>query len=277
MRHAEREQDATQSEEMSSSIKAECVTKRFDSSIVLNELSLEVKPSEIVSLIGPSGCGKSTLLRLLSGLEREYDGRLLIDDCPVTGPSRAVGLMFQEPRLMPWLTVRDNVRFGLQDGRSPAAPNAADRVDALLRQVRLDHAANHLPRQLSGGMAQRAALARSLATEPGVLLLDEPFSAVDALTRMRLQELLLDIWQRTRVTMLLVTHDLDEALYLSDRVIVMSSRPAVVREVLPVHLARPRDRRDPELLRLRAHLLEALDVVHAAESVNLPTGTPFGV
>ncbi|MCS6846130.1 MAG: ABC transporter ATP-binding protein [Anaerolineae bacterium] len=262
---------------MSSSIKIERVTKRFDGNLVLNELSLDVRPSEIVSLIGPSGCGKSTLLRLLSGLERDYDGRLLIDDQPVVGPSRAVGLMFQEPRLMPWLNVRDNVRFGLRKENGAAAPATTERVDDLLRQVKLDHAAGHLPRQLSGGMAQRAALARSLATEPGVLLLDEPFSAVDALTRMRLQELLLEVWQRTQVTMVLVTHDLDEALYLSDRVVVMSSRPASVREVLAVKLPRPRDRRDPELLRLRAHLLEALDVVHALESVDLPTGTPFGV
>lgn len=262
---------------MSSSIKIERVTKRFDGNLVLNELSLDVRPSEIVSLIGPSGCGKSTLLRLLSGLERDYDGRLLIDDQPVTGPSRAVGLMFQEPRLMPWLNVRDNVRFGLRQENGAASPATSERVDALLRQVKLDHAANHLPRQLSGGMAQRAALARSLATEPGVLLLDEPFSAVDALTRMRLQELLLEVWQRTQVTMVLVTHDLDESLYLSDRVVVMSSRPASVREVLAVKAPRPRDRRDPELLRLRAHLLEALDVVHALESADLPNGIPFGV
>ncbi len=175
---------------------------------------------------------------------------------------------------MPWRTVRDNVRFGLRERR---ATSSASRIDELLREVQLDHAAGYLPRQLSGGMAQRAALARSLAPEPGVLLLDEPFSAVDALTRMRLQTLLLDIWQHSRVTMVLVTHDLDEALYLSDRVVVMSSRPAAVREVLTVKLPRPRDRRDPELLRMRAHLLELLDIVHTFASVDLPTGTPFGV
>lgn len=257
---------------MSSSIKAEHVSKRYDDALVLNELSLEVRPGEIVSLIGPSGCGKSTLLRLLSGLETEHDGRLLIDNAEVTGPSRAAGLMFQEPRLLPWLTVRDNVRFGLPKGTTNGGL-----VDELLGQVQLNLAATQLPRQLSGGMAQRAALARSLAAQPKVLLLDEPFSAVDALTRMRLQELLLDIWQRTRLTMLLVTHDLDEALYLSDRVVVMSSRPATIREFVPVKLPRPRDRREPELLRLRAHLMESLHIVHAAESVKAPTGVPFGV
>jgi sulfonate transport system ATP-binding protein len=257
---------------MSSSIRAERVTKRYEGTLVLNELSLDVRPGEIVSLIGPSGCGKSTLLRLLSGLETEHDGRLLIDNGEVTGPSRAAGLMFQEPRLLPWLSVRDNVRFGLPKGSANGAL-----VDELLNQVQLEHAAAQLPRQLSGGMAQRTALARSLAAQPQVLLLDEPFSAVDALTRMRLQELLLDIWQRTKLTMLLVTHDLDEALYLSDRVVVMSSRPATIREIVTVKLPRPRDRRDAELLRLRAHLMESLHVVHATESVNVPTGTPFGV
>lgn len=255
---------------MSSSIRADHVTKQFQDNTVLNDLTLDVKPSEIVSLIGPSGCGKSTLLRLLSGLEHNYAGHLNIDNKEVTGPTRAVGVMFQEPRLMPWLTVRDNVRFGLPRG-------SRVNVDDLLAQVQLDHAADLLPKQLSGGMAQRAALARALATEPQVMLLDEPFSAVDALTRLRLQELLLTIWQRTKLTMLLVTHDLDEALYLSDRVAVMSSRPATVREIVPVRLTRPRDRRDTELLRLRAHLLESLNIVHARESVSKPMGTPFGV
>ncbi len=255
---------------MSTSITASRVTKQFDDNIVLNDLSLEVKPSEIVSLIGPSGCGKSTLLRLLSGLEHDYAGDLRIDNTHVAGPNREVGVMFQEPRLMPWLTVRDNVLFGL-------LKSSRVNVNDLLAQVQLDHAAHLLPKQLSGGMAQRAALARSLAAEPQVLLLDEPFSAVDALTRLRLQELLLSIWQRTQLTMLLVTHDLDEALYLSDRVVVMSSRPATIREVVPVRLPRPRDRRDPELLRLRAHLLESLNIVHVSESVIKPIGTPFGV
>jgi sulfonate transport system ATP-binding protein len=255
---------------MSTSITASHVTKQFEDNTVLNALSLDVRPSEIVSLIGPSGCGKSTLLRLLSGLERDYDGQLRIGDATVTGPARDVGVMFQEPRLMPWLSVRDNITFGLPRGHSV-------NVNGLLTQVQLDHAANLLPKQLSGGMAQRAALARALATEPQVLLLDEPFSAVDALTRLRLQELLLDVWQRTKVTMLLVTHDLDEALYLSDRVVVMSGRPATVRETVSVTVPRPRDRRDPTLIRLRAHLLEALNIVHAPDSVDKPIGTPFGV
>ncbi|MCS7060678.1 MAG: ABC transporter ATP-binding protein [Anaerolineae bacterium] len=258
---------------MSSTIRIEHVSKSFEAGKpVLRDLNLEIRPSEIVSLLGPSGCGKSTLLRLLSGLERDHEGHLLIDGQEVLAPTRAVGLMFQEPRLLPWLTVRNNILFGL---------NARDRRQAdglaqeLMEQVQLSGCADLLPRQLSGGMAQRVALARALATEPGVLLLDEPFSAVDALTRMRLQELLLSVWQRRRFTMLLVTHDIDEALYLSDRVAVLSGRPATVREIVHVDLPRPRDRRAAEMLRLRAYLLEALRIAGAPQLTGY--GTPFGV
>jgi sulfonate transport system ATP-binding protein len=163
--------------------------------------------------------------------------------------------MFQEPRLLPWSTVRDNIALAL-----PAGPREAHdaRIRALLGQVDLAGAADLLPRQLSGGMAQRVALARALAAEPAVLLLDEPFSAVDALTRMTLQDLLVEIWQRTRITVLLVTHDLDEALYLGDRVLVMPGAPAARLDVLDVALPRPRDRRDPELARHRVQLMDAL-------------------
>jgi len=242
---------------MTVAIQVHRAVKQFAGELVLADVSLEVYPSEITCLIGPSGCGKSTLLRLISGLERDHAGHLVIDGREVTGPSRAVGFMFQEPRLLPWLTVRDNVALGLPPGQRRGAGAITAR---LLAQVELEDAAHALPRQLSGGMAQRVALARALAAEPKVLLLDEPFSAVDALTRITLQELLLSIWQRTRITMLLVTHDLDEALYLSDRVFVMSGGPGRLTEVLSVELPRPRDRRDPELVRRRVHLMEALHV-----------------
>jgi sulfonate transport system ATP-binding protein len=248
---------------MTATIKAEHVVKRFAHHVVLQDLSLEVRTSEIASLIGPSGCGKSTLLRLISGLERDHSGRLVIDGREVTGPSRAVGFMFQEPRLLPWLTVHDNVVLGLPPAKRR---DAGAQVKTLLAQVQLEGAARALPRQLSGGMAQRVALARALAAEPGVLLLDEPFSAVDALTRMTLQDLVLAIWQRTQITMLLVTHDLDEALYLSDRVFVMSGKPATLTQVIAVGVPRPRDRRNPELARLRVHLMEALHVAGAQPS-----------
>jgi ABC-type nitrate/sulfonate/bicarbonate transport system ATPase subunit len=241
-------------------IRIEGVSRRFGDDAVLHDLDLQVERSEIVSMVGPSGCGKTTLLRSIAGLERGDAGHVSIDGRPVTGPDRAVGVMFQEPRLMPWLTVRDNIVLGLPR----AARRVADaRVEQLLAQVQLPGVAGLYPRQLSGGMAQRVALARGLAIDPSVLLLDEPFSAVDALTRMALQELLLAIWQRTRLTLLLVTHDLDEALYLSDRVVVMLGRPAVLTESIAVTLPRPRDRRTPALARLRGELLEALHLTGA--------------
>jgi sulfonate transport system ATP-binding protein len=238
---------------MTAAIEARHVTQQFGRDDVFRELSLEIRPSEIACLIGPSGCGKSSLLRLISGLERAPTGQLAIGGREVMAPSRAVGFMFQEPRLLPWSTVRGNLALAL-----PPGANTDARIATLLAQVHLIGAGHRLPRQLSGGMAQRVALARALAAEPSVLLLDEPFSAVDALTRMTLQDLVLEIWQRTRITVLLVTHDLDEALYVSDRVFVMAGKPACVREIITVGLPRPRDRRDPELARRRVQLLDAL-------------------
>lgn len=260
---------------MTAAIVAEQVSKRFaDGAWVLRSLSLEVGPSEIVTLLGPSGSGKSTLLRLLSGLEREHDGRLLVKGVEVKGPSPRVGMMFQEPRLLPWRTVRDNIAFGLplhlgrQKGR--------ERVEQLLAEVQLTKAAEQLPKELSGGMAQRVALARCLAGAPEVLLLDEPFSAVDALTRMHLQELLLAIWAHTHLSMLLVTHDIDEALFLSDRVVVLRGSPARIEEVVDVRLLRPRDRRDEALGPLRGRLLEALRLAGDGEA-RLAAPAPSGL
>ncbi|HWO26358.1 MAG TPA: ABC transporter ATP-binding protein [Kofleriaceae bacterium] len=244
-------------------IHVERVARRFGDAAVLHDLSLDVRRSQIVSLIGPSGCGKSTLLRLIAGLDRSDAGRVEVDGRAITRPDRAVGFMFQEPRLLPWLTVRDNIVFGLPRAMRR---HADERVGQLLAQVQLEGARALWPRQLSGGMAQRVALARCLAVEPSVVLLDEPFSAVDALTRMVLQELLLAIWQRTQLTLLLVTHDLDEALYLSDRVVVMLGRPAALAAEIAVDVPRPRDRRAPELAQLRGRLLEALHLTGVDEA-----------
>lgn len=239
-----------------SRIELQGVGKQFPGGApVLSDVDLSVRPGEIVSLVGPSGCGKSTLLRLLAGLDREHTGALLVDGRPVTGPDRAVGFMFQEPRLLPWLTVAQNIAFGIAPARRA---DTAAIVERLINQVHLDGSAALYPRQLSGGMQQRTALARALAAEPAVLLLDEPFSALDAFTRIHLQDLVLELWQRTQLTMVLVTHEVDEALYLSDRVVVFSERPARIAEIVDVRLARPRDRRDPALLELRGHLLEKL-------------------
>jgi ABC-type nitrate/sulfonate/bicarbonate transport system ATPase subunit len=231
------------------------ITKRYDATAVLDGVALEVEPSEIVALVGPSGCGKSTLLRLVSGLDARFEGRISVGGREVRGPDRAVGVVFQEPRLFPWLSLADNVAFGLPD-------RGSERARALVREtlavVGLTEFARSLPKELSGGMAQRAALARALVTEPQVLLLDEPFSSLDAFTRMRLQDHLLAAWTRYRPTLVLVTHDLDEAVYLADRVVLFSDRPARVVDVLRVAPRRPRDRRDPDLLGLRVALLEAL-------------------
>ena len=235
----------------------EGVAKKLGDVRVFARLDLEVRPEEIVAVVGPSGCGKSTLLRLVSGLERADAGRILVGDRAVAGTSHEVRLVFQEPRLLPWLNVADNVAFG-------AKPNPADpaRVQDLIDLVGLHGFEKKLPSQLSGGMAQRVAIARALMGSPEVLLLDEPFSALDAFNRLRLQDLLLQVWERYRTTILLVTHDLDEAVYLAHRVFRLSPRPSSVVEVVDVPLPHPRDRRDPLLARLRGDLLEAFGLAH---------------
>jgi len=246
---------------VSTPLRLAAIRKRYDAVEVLAGIDIEVAASEIVAIVGPSGCGKSTLLRLIAGLDTEYEGEIGIGERAVRGPDRAVGVVFQEPRLFPWLRLDRNVAFGLEDH---ASPRAAALVRDTLEVVGLTAFSNALPKELSGGMAQRAALARALVTEPQVLLLDEPFSSLDAFTRMRLQEHLLAAWTRYRPTLVLVTHDLDEAVYLADRVILLTDRPARVADVLRVAPARPRDRRDPSLLGLRVALLEALHLEGSA-------------
>lgn len=224
--------------------------KAFAGHTVLQDVHLQLAEGEVVSLLGPSGCGKSTLLRIVAGLERDYSGQALRGE-------GEVAFVFQEPRLMPWLTVAENIGFA--DDRAYDRP----RVAQLIREVGLEGFEQALPKQLSGGMAQRVAIARGLYSRPRVLLLDEPFSAVDAFTRMKLQDLLLALAAHHGIALLLVTHDVDEALYLGDRVLVMGSRPGRVLETLEVLLARPRDRRDPLLAQLRAEALTALHRAHA--------------
>jgi sulfonate transport system ATP-binding protein len=238
--------------------------KRYGDLPVLGGIDLEIAPGEIVAVVGPSGCGKSTLLRLAAGLDTRYHGEIRVGDELVCGPHPAVGLVFQEPRLFPWLDVQSNVAFGL---RERGAAHQQERVREALDAVDLSAFAAALPKELSGGMAQRVALARSLVTEPQVLLLDEPFSSLDAFTRMRLQDHLLAAWARYRPTLVLVTHDLDEAVYLADRVFVLGERPGRVIDVIPVLPSRPRDRRDPALAALRVALLEAVHLERASRTV----------
>ncbi|HEV2250717.1 MAG TPA: ABC transporter ATP-binding protein [Candidatus Limnocylindria bacterium] len=237
------------------------IRKRYEGVTVLGGVTLDVDASEIVAVVGPSGCGKSTLLRLVSGLDTRFDGRIAVGERDVRGPDRAVGVVFQEPRLLPWLSVADNVGFGLPHRGSY---RSRELVHETLEVVGLTSFARALPKELSGGMAQRVALARALVTEPQVLLLDEPFSSLDAFTRLRLQDHLLAAWSRYRPTLVLVTHDLDEAVYLADRVVLLTDRPARVADVLRVAAIRPRDRRDPKALGLRVALLEALHLERSA-------------
>lgn len=232
---------------------------------VLRDISLSIKPGEIVTLLGPSGCDKSTLLRQVSGLDRPDEGTVSIDGTVLNGIDQRCAVAFQEPRLLPWRSLEQNVSMGLPHG-TPRGEGKA-RVEELLGLVQLSDARQLRPRQVSGGMAQRASLARALSRGPGVLVLDEPFGALDALTRLTMQDLLLDIHAAEPATILLVTHDVDEALYLSDRVVLLGAEPgerpgsgAVIRSVITVPGTRPRDRGDSTLAHLRAELLSGLGV-----------------
>ena len=222
----------------------------------LDGVSFAVQPGEIVAVVGGSGCGKSTLLRAISGLDRPTQGRVLLDGEAITSPHEKIGIVFQEPRLLPWLTVADNVAFGLTD--RPAS-RRQHRAAAALFRVGLNEKARMWPRELSGGQAQRVAIARALVPQPEVLLLDEPFSALDAFTRRDLQDHLLDLWADTRPTLILVTHDVDEAVVLADRVLVMRPRPGRLFEEIKVNLTRPRDRSSDLFERFQRHVLTALD------------------
>lgn len=205
----------------------------------LDHIGLVIEPGEIVVIVGGSGCGKSTLLRILAGLDQASEGRADIDGAAILEPHPQVGIIFQEPRLLPWLSVADNVGFGIKD--LPSAERTALTRTALER-VGLNHFQRRWPRELSGGQAQRVAIARALVARPEVLLLDEPFSALDAFTRADLQDHLLDLWSETRPTLILVTHDIEEAVVLADRVVVMRSHPGRIAIEVPIELPRPRDR-----------------------------------
>ncbi|WP_461188999.1 ABC transporter ATP-binding protein [Arthrobacter sp. Z4-13] len=229
---------------------------------VLRDVTFDVAAGEVLAILGPSGCGKSTLLRAAAGLDAPSAGSVVIEEAPVQGIDPRCAFAFQEPRLLPWHTLQANVAIGLPTGSSAREGKA--KVARLLELVGLEAFAKHRPREVSGGMAQRASLARALARNPGVLLLDEPFGALDALTRIRMQDLLLDIHRVEPTTVLLVTHDVDEALQLADRIIVLGTDGAgpgatIVRTV-EVPGSRPRDRASAELAQLRGSLLKTLGV-----------------
>jgi sulfonate transport system ATP-binding protein len=222
----------------------------------IDGISLKVELGEIVAVVGGSGCGKSTLLRAAAGLDPATQGTVTLNGIPIRAPHEKIGVIFQEPRLLPWLSVADNVGFGLADLPAPAR-NA--RVAKALERVGLTEKAKMWPRELSGGQAQRVAIARALVPRPEVLLLDEPFSALDAFTRIDLQDHLLDLWADLKPTLVLVTHDVDEAIVLADRVLVMRSRPGRIFDEIGTDLPRPRDRQSAAFDFAKRRILAALD------------------
>lgn len=215
---------------------------------VLNDINLEIKNGEFISIVGHSGCGKSTLLRIVAGLENYDRGTVALDGRVISKPGIDRGMIFQDHRLLPWMNVKDNIAFGLYNVSDPEKERL---INEHIELVGLKGFEKAYPHQLSGGMAQRAAIARALVHNPKVLLLDEPFGALDALTRIQLQQEVLKIWRKEATTMLLVTHDIDEAIFLGDRVVIMTNRPAAIKKIIKVELPRPRDRTSYEFSQIR--------------------------
>ncbi|WP_078412494.1 ABC transporter ATP-binding protein [Priestia abyssalis] len=230
----------------------------------LKNVNLQIKQGEFITVIGPSGCGKSTLLKIIAGLDLHFEGKVKIGQEELKGPGIKQGFIFQEHRLFPWLTAEKNIAADL----SLKKPEVRKKVDELIEIVRLKGFEKAYPRELSGGMSQRVAIARALLRDPEVLLLDEPFGALDAFTRTHLQDVLLDIWQKKGTTMILVTHDLDESIYLANRVVIMSPRPGRVSKTITVDLPYPRKKANRSFQELRQQVLrefETVDELHLIE------------
>lgn len=243
-------------------IQIENVSKHFvntDGSILtaLDNVNLTVKPGSFISLIGPSGCGKTTLLRAIAGLNLADEGTVYLDKEPITKPGHDRGFAFQQANLYPWLTIEKNISFGLK-ARGIYKSKKED-VDKYIEMIGLKGFEKSYPHQLSGGMNQRASLARALVGHPKVLLLDEPLGALDAFTRMNMQDEILRIWEEHKMTMIMVTHDVDEAVYLSDQVVIMTPRPAKIEQVIDIELGRPRARGNGDFLKYRTQILKILN------------------
>jgi NitT/TauT family transport system ATP-binding protein len=229
-----------------------------DRVIALSDINLSIADDEFVSFVGPSGCGKTTLLRIIAGLDTATSGEVRVDGSLITGPGQKVGMVFQEYSLFPWRSVLSNVAFGLEM-RGIAKEERNEIAKKFIALVGLSQFEQSYPYELSGGMRQRVAIARALATDPDLLLMDEPFGALDAQTRNHMQCELLDIWETKKKTILFVTHSCDEAVFLSDRVVVLSPRPGVIREIVNISISRPRDRTNKEFIDLRRHLLDMIE------------------
>jgi len=252
--------------ESSEKIRVQHVSRSYESTRALADVSFSVGEGEFCCVVGPSGCGKTTLLRTIAGLNDPDSGSVLVDSEPVTGPGLDRGMVFQEYALFPWRTVRGNVRFGL-DRPACACPDCEARVRELIDLVGLDGFEDAYPKALSGGMKQRVGIARALAVDPEVLLLDEPFASVDARTRDRLHAELLDIWTQTGKTVVFVTHDIDEAVTLADRIVVMDAEPGTVRSIVSVEFDRPRQRTAREFAEFVAQIRDELGSPHDAGEV----------
>ena len=234
----------------------------------LKDINLMVNKGEFISIIGPSGCGKTTLLRLIAGLDTPESGKIMLEGEEITAPDPQRGYVFQQGSLFPWLTVEKNIAAGLK-ARGVYKENKAD-VAQFIELIGLQGFEQSYPHQISGGMAQRVAIARALINRPVALLLDEPMGALDTFSRADLQDKLLELWKRDGTTMILVTHDVDEAIYLSDRMVIMTPRPGKISEILDVHLPRPRQRGDAEFMAIRKNILEKF---HLASAVPQPEYT----
>lgn len=244
-------------------IDIENVSKSFEGSKgkgdtypILDAVSLHIEPGSFISIIGPSGCGKSTLLRLISGFLFPDTGSIQVDGKPVKGPGIDRGFMFQDHVLFPWLTIHDNIAFGFKVQH--VYEELKSNVDEIIHQVGLDGYADHYPYQVSGGMQQRASLARALIGRPNILLLDEPLGALDAFTRITMQEEIHKVWEKSHTTMIMVTHDIEEAVYMAQTVIVLSSHPGRVVREIPVHLSEPWNRESTEFNQYKTEILQAL-------------------
>ena len=227
----------------------------------LHDVDLEIKPGEFISIIGPSGCGKTTLLRLIAGLDKPQSGELTIDDRRIKDVSTERGYVFQQGGLFPWLTVEKNIAYGLK--ARGVFKRDRTKVKDYIEMVGLEGFEGAYPHQISGGMAQRVAIARALINDPKALLLDEPMGALDSFTRADLQDKILELWKREGTTMILVTNDIDEAIYLSDRIVIMTPRPGKISSIVSVDLPRPRHRGGTEFLALRKSILEFFELAQA--------------
>ena len=233
------------------------ISKSYGDHVVLDDLNLYIRENEFITLLGPSGCGKTTLLRAIAGLNVADSGAVYLDGEKVVKPGVDRGYAFQQANLFPWLNIKNNIAFGLK--ARGVYKQQKEEVDSFIETVGLKGFEHSYPHQVSGGMCQRAALARALVGHPKVLLLDEPLGALDAFTRMNMQDMILDLWEKHNMTMIMVTHDVDEAIYMSDQVVVMSARPAKVEKVIDIEISRPRNRGQDIFMNYRREILEILN------------------